>query len=634
MKILGFDLGDGESAVAVLDTESTVEPRIVPVQDRSSTLSAVGIREGKVVIGEEATVLLGASHTQVRFKSRYLTDPEAQGDIRLFAQGMMQELTRQDPGIMTRVQGTVVGCPAGWGEKRREAYAALIESAGFPNVSVVPESRAAFLYARHARGLQVDPVLMQKSAMVIDIGSSTTDFAYIVDGHQQDLSLFGDVSLGGGVLDELILEECVSVSPERKAIESTFRESQEWRSYCEVEARRLKERYFLSEENWEEQPLTKRLTLCYDQTAHLTLSLTRARMDKLIRRPVRVLGGRSFLDTLRETLQTAVRSSSDLPPQVVILTGGASRMSFFRDCCREAFSGSVLVFCPEPECSIARGLAYCGRVDENLRVFRQEVASIARGEMLGQAVGASIHELYEPIAQVLVDTAQETAMRDVGIWRQGGFETIEKMDEALAGDIRKAFSEEKVRKRLETRVASWLEKLMGTLDARLMDLCERCGVPPERLSLSRTQVDTGLEHVGLSVQDALGMEILTPVMSIVLGVVGAAICGGGGIALVGAGPVGVLTGAVMGVLIAILGSLGLQKALGKVRIPVLLRQLVRDSAVKKGLERQRKSMEKELISALADPRNGFSARLCQSLSQTLGVQLERMAREAEMSIEA
>ena len=80
---------------------------------------------------------------------------------------------------MAQVSATVVGCPAGWGKPRREQYAALIESAGFPNVRVVPEPRAAFLYARHARGLRIDAALMQKSAMVIDIGSSTTDFAYV-----------------------------------------------------------------------------------------------------------------------------------------------------------------------------------------------------------------------------------------------------------------------------------------------------------------------------------------------------------------------------------------------------------------------------------------------------------------------
>ena len=191
MKILGFDLGDGESAVTILDGESTVEPRVMLLGGQMSMLSAVAMRDGRIVVGEEASVLSGASDAQVRFKSRYLVDSDAPRAIRAFAQGVMAMIMQEEPALMAEVSRTVVGCPAGWGDMRRSQYAALIESAGFPNVQVVPEPRAAFLYARHARGLRIDAALMKKSAMVIDIGSSTTDFAYIVDGHQQNLAAFG-----------------------------------------------------------------------------------------------------------------------------------------------------------------------------------------------------------------------------------------------------------------------------------------------------------------------------------------------------------------------------------------------------------------------------------------------------------
>ena len=46
MKILGFDLGDGESAVTLLDEDSTVEPRVIPLCGKTSLLSAVGIKGG------------------------------------------------------------------------------------------------------------------------------------------------------------------------------------------------------------------------------------------------------------------------------------------------------------------------------------------------------------------------------------------------------------------------------------------------------------------------------------------------------------------------------------------------------------------------------------------------------------
>lgn len=96
-------------------------------------------------------------------------------------------------------------------------------------------------------------------------------------------------------------------------------------------------------------------------------------------------------------------------------------MAFFQQACREAFGGALLVLCPEPECSIARGLAYAGRVDERLKVFRQEVGSIAHGEKLSMAVNASAHELYEPVAHALFEMAQESTVEAVGLWRRAAW---------------------------------------------------------------------------------------------------------------------------------------------------------------------------------------------------------------------
>ncbi|MDO5299293.1 MAG: Hsp70 family protein [Clostridia bacterium] len=632
MKILGFDLGDGESAVTLLDGESTVEPRVIPLFGRTSMLSAVGTRDGRIVVGEEASVLSGATDAKVRFKSRYLTDPGAAGDVRAFAQGVMAELMRTEPALMAQVSRTVIGCPAGWGDGRREQYAALMESAGFPNVHVVPEPRAAFLYARHARGLRVDAALMQKSAIVIDIGSSTTDFAYIVDGHQQNLSLFGDTNLGGGVLDELILDRCIAASPDGKALARVMDKSPAWRSYCELEARRLKEKYFLNEEKWQEKALKASLTVCYDETLMLDLSIDGRAVEEIIHEPVRALGGRSFVACLRDALRAAQQVSRDCPPQVVILTGGASRMAFFQQACREAFEGSLLVLCPEPECSIARGLAYAGRVDERLKVFRAEVASIARGEKLSEAVGASVHELYAPVARALFDTAQDSALEAVALWRRGGIGTIDELDAHIAAAIDGAFAGEAVRARIEEELREWTDALMRTLEGELTALCIRCGVPPEHMSLTGARVDAGLNGVSISLLDAMGMDIVSGLMGVVLAAVGASICGGGGVALVSAGPVGMIAGASAGILLALLGRSGMEKALRHARLPVLARKLVTDAAVRRGLGRQREEIETAIITSLADPKNGFATRLVSSLAVTLGAQMEQMARNAEMSI--
>lgn len=92
----------------------------------------------------------GAAEAKVRFKSRYLTDPSASADVRAFAQGVMNELTRTQPALMAEVSRTVVGCPAGWGDGRREQYAALLESAASPT-SASCRSRAPRFSMRATR---------------------------------------------------------------------------------------------------------------------------------------------------------------------------------------------------------------------------------------------------------------------------------------------------------------------------------------------------------------------------------------------------------------------------------------------------------------------------------------------------
>ena len=633
MRILGFDLGDGESAVALLTGESTVEPRMLPLFGRSSMISAVGILNGRVAVGEEASPLSGARDVQVRFKARYLTDPQAAGVVRSFAQGVLAQVALEEPALAAEVTRTVVGCPAGWGEGRRAQYAALMESAGFPNVSVVPEPRAAFLYARHARGLRVDAELMRKSALVVDIGSSTTDFAYIVDGRQQNLSLFGDANLGGGLLDELILREAVRRSPDAKAIEGVFAQSPAWRSYCELAARRLKERYFEDEARWQAEPLRAQTVICYEETLVLDMALDAQAVERMIREPLPALGGRSFVECLQGALRAAREASRDCPPQVMILTGGASRMAFFQKACREAFEGALTVLCPEPECSIARGLAYAGRVDENLAVFRRETASLARGERLRAAVDTRVHALYAPLAGALFDAAQESALEAVALWRKGGVGTLKELEEHTARQIAKALSGGEAKERVAPVLAAWTDELMRALEGELQSLCLRCGVPAERMTLSGAQVDAGLDGVALSLPQALGVEAFSTLLGVVLAVVGASVYGGGGLALATTGPVGIVAGAAAGVLVALLGKSGMERAIRGAHLPVFLRGVVSDAAVRKGLQKQRTKAEASIVQALADPRNGFAARLCAALGDTLGAQMERMARGAEMSIE-
>ena len=54
MRYIGFDMGDGESAVAAFEHGSLIEPVILPVCGSASLLSAVGLLGGEIVVGDRA----------------------------------------------------------------------------------------------------------------------------------------------------------------------------------------------------------------------------------------------------------------------------------------------------------------------------------------------------------------------------------------------------------------------------------------------------------------------------------------------------------------------------------------------------------------------------------------------------
>ena len=77
MRYIGFDMGDGESAVAAFERGSLIEPVILPVCGSASLLSAVGLLGGEIVVGDRALTDALAQELSVRFKSRLRPTPPA-----------------------------------------------------------------------------------------------------------------------------------------------------------------------------------------------------------------------------------------------------------------------------------------------------------------------------------------------------------------------------------------------------------------------------------------------------------------------------------------------------------------------------------------------------------------------------
>ena len=244
-RFYGFDLGDAESAVTRIIKGEGASPEVIPVQEAGSFITAYAMkRDGQLLIGEGACYDPEVLVRKLRFKSRFLTESGARNDIKSFAAGVLGELLLTGDLVRGDDQCFYVGCPAGWDKAAREEYRGIFESAGYPPLKVVSESRAALVSACRSKHLQVGYDILSKPVLVVDIGSSTTDFAYIMSGKEVELKTGGEVALGGGIMDEILLEEAVEASPDPEKIRRVFAENEAWRTYCEFAARRLKEKYY------------------------------------------------------------------------------------------------------------------------------------------------------------------------------------------------------------------------------------------------------------------------------------------------------------------------------------------------------------------------------------------------------
>ena len=266
----GFDLGDAESAVSCLNKSDAGVPRIITVGEAGSFVTAYArLRNGALVIGEAACYNPEAIERKIRFKSRFLRDPDSRRDVKSFAAGVLGELYMSGDLVKGEDCCFYVGCPAGWDKTARERYRELFEEAGYPPVRIISESRAALVSACQSKHFQVGYDILSKPVLVVDVGSSTTDFAYIMGGKEVDMQTAGEVALGGGIMDEVLLSCALNASVRGERIREIFEQSPPWKSYCEFAARKLKEKYFADEEYWKDNKCMQSVIISYEKPIRL-----------------------------------------------------------------------------------------------------------------------------------------------------------------------------------------------------------------------------------------------------------------------------------------------------------------------------------------------------------------------------
>lgn len=634
-KFYGFDLGDAESAIALLKDGNTGLPEILPVRDAGSFITAYArLDSGELLIGEGACYDTHAVKRALRFKSNFLTDPQVDKDIRAFAGGVLGELYSTGQLVKNDDSCFYIGCPAGWDTVARERYRAIFEDVGYPPAKIVSESRAALISACQSKHFQVGYDIMSKPVLVVDIGSSTTDFAFILGRKEVELQTAGEVRLGGGIMDELLLNESIRLSEDPDRIERAFEASPPWRSYSEFAARRLKEQYFSDVDYWKGRECTHTVRILAGPMARLPLRLNDHIADRILNKGTKLLGGKSFSQAFIDSLK-AVRKKigEEHPPELLFLTGGVSKLKAVRQWCQTVFPEAVVITGAEPEFSVARGLAHSGRIDSEMRAFRREVDDLIDSSTVERIVENRIDDLYRRMVDALV----EPILRQVAVpvferWRDGDIKRLSDIDGAVQKEIEAWLHSDEAQALMVQPISDWLKPVAYDVEEKTMPICVRHNVPYKALSLNSYFALSDID-IHIDAREVFAVEELTWLINGIISIIVGLVCGGSGLAILSSGISGIVAGAIGSLLLLLLGKDKLQEMFMNADILKPMRRLIPRAHFEQRIRRLTEEVKASFYKNLESEKNAaITARLAGEISQQIEQCLSRMAEVVEIPL--
>lgn len=331
-EVIGLDLGHGETAVARAVLGSREPPTMLEIFGRKSLITALAHdMNGNTLIGEKAVRAPDALDLEIHFKRSPSRDPRLL-HLREFVSRLYQELIRTGQIERSEKSWFFVGHPSGWEPKDREAYSQILANCGIPHLTVVPESRAALVNARES-GRVTARELKNEYILVIDVGSSTTDFTLVKGLLEEPIGDFG-YNLGGSHIDTAIFERTLANHPQREELEKIFVKHPRLRELAILTSRKSKEEYFRDPELYEKEPVPVTGDI---QKYVFRPSVNGSIMEEILKQPLSSLDERSWCQYFYEVVNKVKTDLAQYKPGVVLTTGGASRMEFIQEICQEAF---------------------------------------------------------------------------------------------------------------------------------------------------------------------------------------------------------------------------------------------------------------------------------------------------------
>jgi len=638
--VVGFDLGHGQTALAAAYADRDAYPEVLDLPGSVGRQHVTAVAEHPrrgVLVGEDAAVARGVTRLWLGFKSPELDQESVSRPTALFVAKVVADL-RDKAQIPASNVRWVVGVPAGWHAQVRKTYAKVLRKAGLNDVEVISESRAALLYARESGDVGLRSDQLDRPVLIVDIGSSTTDYTSVI-GRQATPLDHGNIRLGANLIDREILRYVLEHHPLRSQLEEIMLDSPSERLRLELLCRRVKEDYFrVPPERFRDDPDTRVSQMTEvgtgDGYLDVVVRLRKADMDAVLATPQSALDGLSWVEAFRGDLKAALARLSK-GPEVVLLTGGPSRMDFVLDVSRQAVGPKTTVMRgAEPEYAIARGLALAGRMSVKAAGLRADVKQLFESQEIEGLVADHLPELAEAMGSAVASGITERhiipAFRQ---WRNGEISTLNEMSAVVSARVNDELNSGNTIG-LAAAISKWQSMLRPELDDLTRPICRRWGMPGSALDLSGVSLDGSHYSVPVDTTAATSaMDSIGNSITVVVAIIGGTILGGGGTALLAAGPIGWIIGAVGVGAFALMGKEAAMEKAKSADIPAALRRIKSEQSMITKLRADAPKSEKELAAALA---GGFlenaGEKLSHGMVRSILAQLEARADEAELLI--
>lgn len=324
------------------------------------------------------------------------------------------------------------------------------------------------------------------------------------------------------------------------------------------------------------------------------------------------MGGKSWRDAYEGYLQAA-RASIGGDPDIVLFTGGASRMRFVIEVAAAVFPGSKVLSGKAPELAIAMGLAWFGRIKLRSTAFTKDVEALCASPAGQQSKVVKIIQdelpaLLDGLAPVLARRiADEVVIPAAKRWRNGKIDTLRDFERQTETDASAWIASSRGRQVIAEISKVWLPRVTRKLEVLTDPICDRYKIPHHALAIEATTHVSGdvLSRSAVTQISLDHLEGFATVINLITAVVVGTLLGGAKTALLMSGPVGWFIGFVGAAVVLFLGWEVAKDAIKDVNIPTLARKTLFSESrlidkVHGGLDDMARKMRADLAEKTSD----------------------------------